>query len=88
MKTVPEIEAAIGKLSRKEFWLLAKWFDEKRNEVWDREMEEDARPGGPLDKLLQEAEEDIRAGRTYPMEEVLRSRSKAPPYRRARRRRS
>ncbi len=88
MKSVLEIQAAIGKLSRREFWKLVKWLDGKRNEVWDQEMEEDARPGGPLDKLFHEAMEDVRAGRTYPMEEVLRSRLKAPPRPRSGRRRT
>lgn len=87
MQTMPEIQAAISKLSRRELWKLVEWLDEKRNQVWDREMEEDA-AAGRLDKFSHEAREDVRAGRTYPMEEVLRSRSKIPPHRRTRRRRS
>ena len=72
MTTLPEIRAAIKKLPRQEFWKLAKWFDKRKNDVWDKEMEEDARPGGPLDKLFRKAMEEHKAGLTVPLEDVLR----------------
>ena len=72
-----QIQTAIDQLPRKEFWKLEKWFIKRKNEVWDQEMEEDARPGGPLDKLFKEALEEHKAGLTIPLEEVLRSPRKA-----------
>jgi hypothetical protein len=72
MSTVQQIEAAIQKLPRDEFWKLAKWFDDQRNEVWDREIEQDAQPGGRLDKLARQALKEIETGETEPLEEFLR----------------
>ncbi len=72
MKTVTEIQAAIEKLPRQEFWKLAKWFDQRKEDVWDREIEEDSRPGGPLDRLAKQALEEHKSGLTIPLEEVLR----------------
>jgi hypothetical protein len=86
VKTLPRLQTAIEKLSRKEFWELVKWIDERRNEVWDREMEEDARPGGPLDKLWQEALAEERAGLTRPLEEVIRFRPSGARQQHSRRR--
>ena len=66
MKTLPEIQAAIEKLSRQEFWELAKWFDQRRDEVWDQEMDEDA-AAGRLDRLFEQADRDFQAGKTTPL---------------------
>ena len=87
MNALPEIQAAIEKLPRKEFWKLAKWIDGRKEIVWDAEIDEDFRPGGPLDWLAQEAVEEHKAGLTRPIEELLRFHSKRPPGRRARFRR-
>jgi hypothetical protein len=72
VKKLPEIQAAIEKLSRQKFWKLAKWLDQRKEDVWDREIEEDSRPGGPLDKLAEKAMEEHEAGLTVPLEEALR----------------
>ena len=89
MKKLPEIQAAIEKLPRHEFWKLAKWFDQRKEDVWDLEIEEDSRPGGPLDKLAKKALEELQAGLTIPLEEMLRhSRKPARRPQRSRRRRS
>ena len=40
------------------------------DDVWDRQMEADAQ-AGRLDSLWQQAVEDIKAGRTKPLDEVL-----------------
>lgn len=55
MSTVDEIEKAIERLPRREFWKLTDRLVALREAQWDREMEEDARPGGALDRLAEEA---------------------------------
>jgi hypothetical protein len=64
MSTVDEIEAAIAKLPRDDFWKLTDRLISLRDEEWDRQMEEDAKPGGPLDRLAEEASREHRAGLT------------------------
>jgi hypothetical protein len=71
MNTLSNIKAAINKLPRKEFWKLEKGFNKRKNQVWDQEMEEDARPGGPLDRLFKEAMREHKAGLTIPLDEIL-----------------
>lgn len=88
MTTLPEIKAAIKKLPRREFWKLAKWFDKRKNDVWDKEIEEDARPGGPLDRLAREALEEHKAGLTVPLEDLLRGAPNPFRHRRSARRKS
>ena len=72
MSTLASAKAEIEQLSGKEFWELAKWFDQRREDVWDREIEADARPGGPLDKLARKALKEHAAGLTVPLEKLLR----------------
>lgn len=72
MSTLLRTKAEIEKLSGKEFWKLATWFDQRREDVWDREIESDARPGGPVDKLARQAMREHAAGLTVPLEKVLR----------------
>jgi hypothetical protein len=43
MSSVPEIEAAISKLSREELTALRNWFQEFDAEAWDRQLEDDVR---------------------------------------------
>lgn len=66
MSKVEEIEKEIEKLPREEFWKLAKWFDEKLGDHWDRQVEEDA-VSGKLDRLFEEADRDFDAGRCRPL---------------------
>lgn len=49
---------------------MAKWFDERREKAWDRQIEQDAR-SGKLDKLWKRAEADIKAGRVKTLDEVI-----------------
>lgn len=67
MSTLQEIEAAIEKLPRKELWELKALLDRRCESDWDAQIEEDARPGGPLDKLAKQAIEDFKAGRCTPL---------------------
>ena len=69
--TVADIKAAIAQLPEPELLELAEWLDEIRNRAWDAEMERDFSSGGRGIRLLEEAEEDLRAGRVKPMEEFL-----------------
>jgi len=54
MSTVQEIEAAITELPHSDFWELAEWFDQARDEAWARKMQADA-DAGRLDFLFDEA---------------------------------
>ncbi len=67
MSTVAEIEAAIARLPRKDLWELKRHLDRRCEADWDAQIEEDARPGGPLDRLAEEAIADFKAGRCAPL---------------------
>jgi hypothetical protein len=67
MSTVKEIEEAIDKLPRQELWRLKEHLDRRCEADWDAQIEEDARPGGPLDKLVQQAIAEFKAGRCTPL---------------------
>lgn len=64
MSTIAEIENAIDGLPREEFFKLMERLRTKQNELWDRQMEKDAQPGGALDRLAEEALAEYRAGKT------------------------
>jgi hypothetical protein len=58
-----EIKEAVGQLSANEFAELAEFIRERENAEWDRQIDADFAPGGRLRGLLDEAREDLRAGR-------------------------
>lgn len=66
MSTVAEIESAIAKLKPEEIQAVADWLQELREELWDRQIEADAK-AGRLDKLMEEAKQDFLAGRCKPL---------------------
>jgi hypothetical protein len=70
MSTVQEIETAIQKLKPQEIREVADWLQELREELWDKQIDADAK-AGRLDKLAEKALEDYRAGRTKPLDEIL-----------------
>lgn len=72
--TVDAIKEAIADLSSPERNHLAEWFDELRDEEWDRQMEKDFSPGGRGAHLLGQVERQIAAGNVTPLEEGLRVR--------------
>ena len=72
MSKVEQIEAEIAKLPPQEVRQVSRWVREYEAELWDQEMERDARPGGPLDKLAQQARQEIATGKTQPLDEFLR----------------
>ena len=66
---IEEIEQAIAKLPREEFFELVRWFDEERNRKWDEQIEIDSKSGA-LDFLLREVEDDIAKGKTRPTDDL------------------
>jgi len=71
MSTVSEIIEAVKKLpeqDKSEF--LERLAEIDFDDAWDRQIEADAQ-AGRLDYLWMEATEDIKAGRTKPLDEVL-----------------
>lgn len=63
---VKEIENAIASLPPIEIAELAKWFEEFHAQIWDQQIERDVK-AGRLDSLLQEAKQDLEAGRCEPL---------------------
>jgi hypothetical protein len=71
MSTVVEIIDAVKSLDEKEKGeFLEKLTEIDFDDAWDRQIEADAK-AGRLDHLWQQALEDIEAGRTKPLDEVL-----------------
>ena len=66
MSTVQEIETAIQKLKPQEIHEVADWLQELREELWDKQINADAK-AGRLDKLMEEAKQDYLAGRCKPL---------------------
>lgn len=46
--------------------------DEADWDEWDRQIELDALPGGPLERLIRAAEAEIAAGQVWPLDEIMR----------------
>jgi hypothetical protein len=62
MNTVQEIETAIQKLPLREIHEVGDWLQALREELWDRQIEADAR-AGRLDKMITRAKTDYHAGK-------------------------
>jgi hypothetical protein len=65
MSTVEQIEEAIQKLPREDFFRLHEWIRDRFDDEWDRQIEDDVR-AGRLDTLAQEALAEHRSGRSKP----------------------
>jgi hypothetical protein len=63
MTKLEKIEQEISTLDPRDVWKLADWLGEYKAELWDRQMEDDAK-AGKLDKLAHQALADHLAGRT------------------------
>ena len=59
MKNIEEIEHAIAKLPRQDFFELGRHLRERHADEWDGQIDEDAK-AGRLDPLWAEAEKEIR----------------------------
>jgi hypothetical protein len=68
VSTVDEIEAAIAKLSPKEFLALCDRLRAKHPDAWDRQIEDDSEAGA-LDFLVRELDHDVAKGRARPIDE-------------------
>jgi hypothetical protein len=62
MSTIEQIEAAIQKLPREDFFRLHEWIRHRFDDQWDQQMEEDAN-AGRLDAIAQQALAEHRSGR-------------------------
>jgi len=65
MGTVEEIEAAIERLPRDQFFRLVSWLRDRFADEWDGEIEGDVK-AGRLDGFAREAIAEYRAGQTTP----------------------
>jgi len=81
--TLEAIKEAITELPSDEKSRLAAWLPRQDIGEWDRQIEEDFSPGGRGMALLEEAEADVRAGQTKPMDSFLAEarakRNRTPP---------
>jgi hypothetical protein len=70
MSTVAEIKAAIPKLTLEEREEIARYLHDFDDD-WDRQMAEDAKPGGKLHRLMEQSEAEFKAGklRDFPGDE-------------------
>lgn len=70
MSTVQEIEAAITRLSPEGFAHVRNWMLAQDNQLWDKQIAADS-AAGRHEHLVKEIEEDIAAGRTKPLDEII-----------------
>jgi len=70
MRTVDEIEKAIGGLPREDFWKLTDKLIEKREATWDAQIEADE-ASVRLDALWAEAEKEIEAEEAQSLDAFL-----------------
>ena len=66
MTKLEKIEQDIASLSASEVAKLAEWFAEFHAELWDRQIEDDAK-AGKLDELVTKAKAEIAAGKVRPL---------------------
>jgi hypothetical protein len=65
MSTVRDDKAAITQLETKEIHAVAEWLQEYREELWDKQIEADAK-AGRLGSLIKQAKAGHRAGKATP----------------------
>ena len=63
MSTVAEIKAALPALTLAEREEIARVLHDLNDDDWDRQMAEDAKPGGKLYRLMAQAEIEADAGK-------------------------
>ena len=66
MTKLEQIEKSVADLSPEELKAFAAWFEALQADMWDRQIEADAK-AGRLDNLADQALTDHRAGRTRPL---------------------
>jgi hypothetical protein len=70
MSTVAEIKAAIPRLTLEEREEIARCLHDFDDD-WDRQMAEDAKPGGKLHRLMEQAEAEAKAGKLVDLSGIL-----------------
>jgi len=72
MSTVAEIKAALPALTLAEREEIVRFLHDLDDDDWDRQMAEDAKPGGKLHRYMQQAEAEFKAGklRDFPGQEA------------------
>ncbi|KUM26449.1 hypothetical protein AU467_21980 [Mesorhizobium loti] len=66
MTKLEQIEKSVAELSPEDLKAFAAWFKALQADLWDRQIEADAK-AGRLDKIAGQALADHRAGRTRPL---------------------
>jgi hypothetical protein len=66
MTKLEKIEQEIALLDPKDVRKLATWIEEYKEELWDRQIEADAK-SGRLDKLVESARKEIADGKVRPL---------------------
>lgn len=66
MTKLEKIEQDIASLDPADFRKLAEWLDAYQSDLWDRQIESDAK-AGKLDRLAEQALADHKAGLTKPL---------------------
>ena len=71
MSTVAEIKAALPALTLAEREEIARFLHDLDDDDWDRQMAEDAKPGGKLHRYMEQAEAEFKTGklRDFPGQE-------------------
>ena len=64
--TITELEQAVTNLSEQELENFRAWFDEYYAQMWDKQIEEDAK-SGRLDNLLAEVDKEYNEGLSDPL---------------------
>lgn len=64
--SVKDIEQAITQLPPSEVAELSQWFEEFQAQVWDRQIEQDAK-AGRFAALIEQAKAEAAAGRCKPL---------------------
>ncbi|OBQ84424.1 hypothetical protein [Mesorhizobium sp. WSM3873] len=62
MTKLEQIEKSVAELSPEELKAFAAWFETLQADLWDKQIEADAK-AGRLDKLVAEARAEIAAGK-------------------------
>jgi len=60
--SIQELEQAVTQLPPKDLVRFREWFDEFDAQVWDKQIETDAK-SGKLDKIAEQALNDYRTGK-------------------------
>ena len=63
MSTVKDLENAVTQLEPDQYVVFRKWFEEYESDLWDKQIEADAR-SGKLDEFAQEAVAEFEAGKS------------------------